>query len=296
MLVYGAVVLATNLVNWVCSTADKVVVGRLFPVGVVGLYTTAYNFVNAPAGAVYVSLQSVVFSACARLQNDTEALRAVFLGLLCAVTLVAFPLFAVIGVGAEVVMEAVYGARWLEASPFLGVFALVMPFLIVWGISTPILWNAGRASLEFKLQIPLLLGWLVVLLALTDASALAIAVATSSFFALRCMLMIVAVARVIGIGAGELLKAVRGGALLTVLVASIAHLALDRMHSFAANPQLKLALLLAVAGCGYLLLVGIFAPRLIDRRLGGFLAGLRDRWPAWAAPVLRILLRVKAVQ
>lgn len=295
MLAYGAVVLATNLVNWVCSTVDKVVVGRLFPVGVVGLYTTAHNFVNAPAAAVYVSLQSVVFSACARLQNDVETLRAVFLGLLCALTLVAFPLFAVVSVGAEVVMEAVYGPRWVEAAPFLGVFALVIPFLVVWGIATPILWNAGRASLEFKLQIPLLAGWLAALFALSESPALVIAIATACFFAMRCVLMIVAVARVIGIRAGELLRAVRGGALLTVLVAGLTHMVLDAVHRVAVNPQVQLAMLLAGAGCGYLLLLGVFAPRLIDRRLNGYLAGFGGHMPGWAAPVVRLFLRSKAM-
>ena len=296
MLGYGAIVLSTNLINWACSTIDKVFIGRLFPVNVVGLYTTAFNFVNAPAAAVYVSLQSVVFSACARLQNDAGALRAVFLGLLCAVTLIAFPLFAVLGVGADVVMVAVFGRRWADASQFLGVFAFVMPFLIVWGISTPIIWNAGRASLEFKLQVPILLAWLALLYALVDASAFAIAVATACFFAVRCVSMVIVVARVIGLRLVEVLIAVRGGVLLTALIALMAHFALVAALRTTDNPQLQLLLLLAGAGCGYLIVVGALAPKLIDRKLHGYLAALSDRLPRWTMPVMRVLLRPKVLQ
>ena len=43
------------------------------------------------------------------------------------------------------------------------------------------------SSLEFKLQVPILLGWLALLYALVDASAFAIAVATACFFAVRCV-------------------------------------------------------------------------------------------------------------
>ena len=114
MLGYGATVLATNLVNWLLSSADKLLVGRLFPAHVVGLYNTAFNFVNSPAAAAYGNLQSVSFAAGARLQDDPQALKSAFLRLLAAVMVVAFPLFAVLGVGAELAVTGIYGARWLD--------------------------------------------------------------------------------------------------------------------------------------------------------------------------------------
>src|SRR5690348_4052368 len=52
MLRYGATALGTYLINWVLNGADKILVGRIFSSYTVGLYTTAFNFVNAPSSAI----------------------------------------------------------------------------------------------------------------------------------------------------------------------------------------------------------------------------------------------------
>ena len=128
MLGYGLTVLGTNLVNWILNGADKILVGRIFPAYTVGLYTTAFNLVNSPSSALYGNLQSVVFSACARLQDNHDALREVFLRLLSVITLVSFPLFVIVGIGSEVVITAFYGDAWLEAAQIFDAFRISNAF------------------------------------------------------------------------------------------------------------------------------------------------------------------------
>ncbi len=291
MLSYGLTVLGTNLVNWVLNGADKILVGRMFPAYTVGLYTTAFNLVNSPASALYVNLSSVVFSACARLQDNHEALREVFLRLLSLITLVSFPLFVIIGIGSEVVITAIYGAAWVAAAQFLPPFALVMPFLLIWGISTPILWNSGHTKLELWLQLPMVGIWLTVLYAVANSSPETVAIVAASLLALRCIVMVLVVGNVMRISLSSIFRAIRGGIVLTLIMAVISILLKISIGAFDMNAPMQLFLMLGAGVGAYLISLLLLAPVLVDESLGSYIAQLGDRLPRWAMPVVRCLLR-----
>lgn len=291
MLGYGLTVLGTNLVNWILNGADKILVGRIFPAYTVGLYTTAFNLVNSPSSALYGNLQSVVFSACARLQDNHDALREVFLRLLSVITLVSFPLFVIVGIGSEVVITAFYGDAWLEAARYLTPFALVMPFLLVWGISTPILWNSGRTRLELWLQLPMVFLWSAVLYAVANSPAETVAAVAAFLFAARCITMVVAVGSVIKISPWSLLRAIRGGILLTLIMVVISFVLKAGIADLNMNAQAKLFLMLGAGVSAYLISFFLFASILVDAPLAVYIAQLNDRLPRWAKPIARYLVR-----
>jgi lipopolysaccharide exporter len=282
MLRYGATVLGTNLINWALNSADKILVGRIFPASIVGLYTTAFNFVSSPSSTIYVNLQSIMFSACARLQDDHDALRQIFLRLLSLITLVAFPLFIVIGIGSEFIIATVYGEAWVEAASFMTPFALVMPFLLVWGISTPILWNSGHTKLEFRLQLPLVFVWFGALYAVANSPPQLIAVVAAALFAGRCLVITLAVGRAVNIPLLQLFQAVRGGALLTLMVGSVSLLLQPIIAAIQIHVSLQLFLLLTAGVITYLLSICLLAPILINQYLVGYLTKVNDQLPIWA--------------
>lgn len=290
MLRYGAMVLATNLVNWVLTSADRLAVGRFFPASVVGLYATAYNLVNAPAAAGYATTQSVVFAACARLQGDPRAMYLLLKRLLATVAVVVFPLFAVASAGAEVVVAAVYGPSWREAAPFLAVFALGVPWMLVWGISTPVLWNTGRQRLEMTLQLPLAVLWCVVLWAVASSGALTFAFAAAGLLAFRSAVAVLLAGRQVGLGARALATMLLRGALVTLAVwlacAAMARwMAVLDWHAWVALPALLATGSLVLA---LVLLAG--GRHLIDAALADWLAVHVTRLPTVLhGPVRRAL-------
>ena len=291
MLRYGATVLGTNLINRALNDADKILVGRVFPAFTVGLYTTAFNFVNSPSSTIYVNLQSIVFSACARLQDDHEALRRVFLRLLSLITLVAFPFFMVIGAGSEFIIATLYGDAWVEAARFLTPFALVMPFLLVWGISTPILWNSGHTKLEFWLQASV--GICMAGCALCG-SEFAPSVDRFRGSVLVCGALpdhSLAVGRSINISLLQLFRAVQGGILLTLIVGTVSILLRPSIAAAEIHVSVQLFLLLAAGVFTYLISICLLAPILINQHLVGYLADVKDRLPGWARLIVGFLFR-----
>jgi O-antigen/teichoic acid export membrane protein len=290
MLRYGATALGTYLINWVLNGADKILVGRIFSSYTVGLYTTAFNFVNAPSSAIYGNLQSIVFSACARLQDNHEALREVFLRLLSLITLITFPLFILIAVGSEFLIVIVYGVKWLDAAQLLTPFALAMPFLLIWGISTPILWNSGYTKLEFWLQLPMVFLWLAVLSTLTDSSPQVVATVAASLFALRCIVMVLAVVKILKISPRSFLNAIFGGIVLSLIVAFVSLSLRPSITAFNAAPPVQLLLLLSAGGIAYFLSMCLLVPMLVDERMAAYIMMGQKKLPQWTRPIVRYLL------
>lgn len=290
MLRYGATALGTYLINWVLSGADKILVGRIFSSYTVGLYTTAFNFVNAPSSAIYGNLQSIVFSACARLQDNHEALREVFLRLLSLITLITFPLFILIAVGSEFLIVIVYGVKWLDAAQLLTPFALAMPFLLIWGISTPILWNSGYTKLEFWLQLPMVFLWLAVLSTVTDSPPQIVATVAASLFALRCIVMVLAVVKILKISPRSFLNAIFGGIVLSLIVAFVSVSLRPSIAAFNVGAPVQLLLLLSAGGIAYFLSMCLLVPMLVDERMAAYIMMGQEKLPHWTKPIVRYIL------
>jgi len=288
MLGYGVTVLGTNLVNWLMTGMDKLLIGKLLPAHTVGAYTTAFNLVNSPAAAAYGSLQSVVFSAGARLQGDIPALKAVFLQLLAGVFLTAFPLFAVLGVGADMTIAAVYGPRWAEAAPYLGVFAFAMPWLLVCGVSTPVLWNTGHTSLELVLQLPMAFIWGFVLWAVSSQPGPVIALTAAGLFGARAAVMATVAGRLLGVTMREAVRVIAGGIALTGLMSLGTALLVPSLGQAVGNAQLQLLCLLTTGGAIYLLGIVGLGPLLVDRAFAKTLRGSAERLPKVIAIPLRL--------
>jgi O-antigen/teichoic acid export membrane protein len=278
-------------VNWILNGVDKIWVGKTYSAYIVGLYATSYNLVNTPASTIFVNLQGVFFSAGARLQDNHEALRKIFLRLLSLITLTTFPFFIVIGWGSDLIIETVYGAKWAEASQFLVPFAFATPFLLLWGISTPVLWNSGHVNLELRLQLPLIFIWLPVLYFISNLPPLALAIATASLFAFRSLAMAAAALYVLKIPISSFLRAIAAGVVLSLLLAIVSAAVKPSIISLDIGVPLQLLLLLGVTAISYLLGFYFLVPKMLAQDLRVYIMREEERLPGWARSTSRFLLR-----
>jgi len=216
---YGFTVFATNINNCVLLHLSRVVVGRLFPSAAMGLYAISYNLVLQLAGAVIGTVQPPLFSASSRVQDDVARLRAVFLKLLAATTLLAAPIFAGMAVVPETIMLALYGQEWGESAPLLRPFALAMPFFLATAIGTPMLWTSGRTTQEVKLQLPIAFALAVAAYVAAQHSLAAVAWAVLGIFVLRFIVITTAACIALDVRVRDIATAFRAGVAVTVLVA-----------------------------------------------------------------------------
>ena len=234
---YACTVSATHVNNCALEQLPRVIVARLFPASVVGLYALAYNLVTQLASTVN-GVQLPLFSAGARVQGDTARLRKLFVTMLAVAGLLAAPAFVGMAVASRTLVLAVYGARWAESAPLLCAFALAMPVFIATEIGTPMLWNAGRPRQELTLQLPIAFVLAAAVWAAAQHSLDAVAWTMLGIFALRFVVITAAACRALRLGVRELGRALQAGAVVSLLVAAAIALVDSRIDS----PRLALAL------------------------------------------------------
>lgn len=152
----GRAVFATNIVNWLLNNMDRVLIGRLLNTQALGLYNVAYNLATLPNTLLLGALQPAFMATGARLQDQLPRLGKAYQQMLASVLVLGVPAFVFLALIANDLVRLLYGPAWRESGWVLQLLFLSMPAYVVWGLSTPVLWNTGRKHHEFALQLPLL--------------------------------------------------------------------------------------------------------------------------------------------
>jgi O-antigen/teichoic acid export membrane protein len=271
---YSITFMATNLTNWCLMNVDRVVLGRTTRLDLVGLYATPYNLLTNPTVQILSTSQSILFSATSRLQDRLHEMRRAYLAVLAAVALFIAPVFVGAAVAAPTIVAVLYGPAWAAAADALRPLALAMPLYLVWGLSTPILWNTDQKHKEYRNQLPLVPLWGLVAWVSADVSIGALAWAVVGLQALRATVTTLPALSVLTIDLRSVLVVLRGGSLASLIVAASVAGADAVSRQVASTPAIWLSAdiaagaLMIVAALKYI--PGVITPELavlIDRTL-----------------------------
>lgn len=282
---YSVTVLATNLLNWIIGNVDRVVVGRLLPTQAIGLYATVYNFIYVPTASVLSILQPVLFATTARAAEGTDdAVSAVDrlergLGaVVAAVGLYLLPVFACAALLADELVLLMYGPAWSGAASILRPLALAMPFFLLWGLCTPVLWTGGHPRGEFLSQWPIAIAWGAscwLLASLGGAEAVAWGVVL--LFVSRSLVLAAMLHRKVGVRWYQLAMALRGGICMAAVLALV--VAAVRWGAFAQAPVTRLAIAVSAGIITFIAMLRLF-PGLVSPELGTLTRRVLERLPA----------------
>ena len=263
----GRAVFATNIVNWLLNNLDRVLIGRLLNAQALGLYNVAYNLATMPNTLLLGALQPAFLAAGARLQDDLQRLGRAYLQMLATVFVLGLPAFVFLALISGDLVRLLYGPQWSEAAWVLGILFLSMPAYVLWGLSTPVLWNTGRKHYEFALQLPLVgLGALGFYLYAGQGIHAAAGVA-AGLLVLRALVVGTAAFRAVQLPWTALLPHAARGLLLSVLCAAAA-VAGQRAVAQFDMPLLSLAASTLMALLVMTLLVAVRPQALGDQTAG----------------------------
>ena len=144
MLHFGGLATCNSFVVFLAWNAEKLLLGRFWGAGALGLYGRAFQLVTLPVEQTNIALGSVAFPALSRIQHDARRLARSFLrgfGLLVSLTI---PITICSALFAEEIVRIVLGAKWMEAAP---IFRLLAPVALVFAVANPLSWlvmSTGR--------------------------------------------------------------------------------------------------------------------------------------------------------
>ncbi len=279
LLRFGGTVLATNLVNWIMSSVDRIVVGRTMSMTAAGLYSTVHNFISGPTVTVLALLQSVLYSASARVQDNAQSLRVAFRTMFGVVGLAVVPVFFTVAVVAPTFMRAVYGERWVGGEVVLTPLAVAMPAFLLMGLSTPILWTSGNVQQEFRLQIPIAIVWTLVLLAVSRHESLALlSWSICALYYARALVIIIATIRAVKVTLFEIAGLLGPGALVAAVVMATAATVDYGLSNTLSNAAVRLTAIVFASAAAFVLMLRLVRP-LLQTDVHAFLLRLSERVP-----------------
>jgi PST family polysaccharide transporter len=180
LLIFGLNTFLTQVINYVSTNIDQVVIGRVWGATTLGFYNRAFQIARIPGQQVAGPLTRVVLPYLSRLQNDRAPyLDAVKKTQLALATLLLSLLAFVVGTG-DWLVPIVLGDGWQEAVPLLRVLCLAGALEAIGWVPYWVLLSQGRTGLLFATE----LGGRLVMITLIIAAAtqgplwVALAVAT----------------------------------------------------------------------------------------------------------------------
>ncbi len=276
---FGATAFATNLINWVMSSLDRLVVGRTMSMTAAGLYATVSNFITSPSVQLLALLQSVLYSASSRVQDSPEQLRRGFRTMFGVVALFVGPVFISIAAVAPTVMQAVYGAKWTGGEVVLAPLAAAIPGYLLMGMAVPALWASGNVTKEFLLQIPIAIVWVVALLLISQTGSLsALGWSVCALYYLRAAVIVAATLKALDVRASEIPRLLEAGVIATALVATVAWLSEHFLLSVLPAAPLRLVAIAAICAIALPIAVRLVS-RLVRPEVVDVITRLSERVP-----------------
>ena len=124
LMKFGAAITADDIINQITDNIDYVIVGRLFGLVPLSIYTLAYRLPEMLLIGNLWIMGGVLFPAFSLIQDRPDELRRGFLASIRIVELISLPLGLGLLIAAEPIVRVVFGDQWLEAIPVLRVLAI----------------------------------------------------------------------------------------------------------------------------------------------------------------------------
>lgn len=253
---FGGTLTLNNLVVYIGYNVEKILLGRFWGAGSLGLYGRAYSLVNLPTTQLHSSIYTVAFPALSRLQSNPQRLRNSFVQVYTMVVSLSIPVTICCMLFSEEMIHIVLGRKWDEAVP---IFRLLGPTVLAFGMINPFGWfliATGRAGRSFRISLLIAPAVILGILAGLHDGPKGVAVGYSTVMVLLIFPVILWAIHGTGITLSQILKAVKPP-VLSGLIAALAGLAFKVSLGTVLTPvaRLILGLILVLALYAWVLLV-----------------------------------------
>jgi len=146
---FGLYQLGARAMSSLVYEMDVLIIGKVLGKEALGLYSYAKQMVAAPAQMLIPIITRVSFPALAKVQSDDERVRKIFIRSLRALTLVIFPVYAVLVVAADEVVLVFFGRDWGPTLLVMQVLAIMAALRSVLSPVGALVLSKGRARRLF---------------------------------------------------------------------------------------------------------------------------------------------------
>lgn len=160
-LKFGRDMLGSNFINFLRQSITNTLMGRILGTSPVGIFSMASLFSDLPTRVVSGPLQLVLYPRMARLKEDKDSIRALYLFVSKILSIIVVPSVGMIAIAHEPVFTIVLSEKWQQAGH---IFLLLAPAGILQSVTAlrgTILMALGQTKLVLRQTLELTLITLV---------------------------------------------------------------------------------------------------------------------------------------
>lgn len=150
---FGGTITLNGLVVYVAYNFEKVLLGRYWGAGAVGIYGRAYQLINIPTDNLNSSVGEVAFSALSRVQSEPQRLKNYFLKGYAFVLALTLPVTVYCAIFADSLIAVLLGPKWKDAAP---IFRLLAPTMLSFAMINPFAWllfSLGKVGRSLRIAL-----------------------------------------------------------------------------------------------------------------------------------------------
>lgn len=144
---FGGALLLAQFFWIIQSQSDVFIAGRVVDVHDLGLYAEGLFLTLILTAKFIPPLNEVAFPAYAQLDKEGTGVGSAFLNAVRLVMFVALPFYFGMAATAPTFVAALFGPKWLEMAPLVGILALAMPFFTLQIMCSPATNAIGRPAI-----------------------------------------------------------------------------------------------------------------------------------------------------
>jgi PST family polysaccharide transporter len=137
LLRFGISVTASGLASATARSFDQIMIGWLWGPAALGLYERTTRLLLLPVNTINAPVYAAGMPALSRLVDQPERYRAMFRQIVQKLGLLTMPVFAVVALTADWMVEILFGPSWTAAVPLAALFsvsAIFLPVLLTMGL------------------------------------------------------------------------------------------------------------------------------------------------------------------
>ena len=144
--------LPSQLIDFLATNLDIVLIGKYFGTRTVGLYGKAIALVMIPVSLVSHVFNKSFYPIFAKVQGEPSEIRAIYLKSFHFIVALVAPIFILIAILSKESLYILFGDQWLEASTLVQVLAIYAIFFSLNSFNETFLLSQGKANWLLKIN------------------------------------------------------------------------------------------------------------------------------------------------
>ena len=148
-LSFGLYQMAEKTLNYFNSQIDTLLIGRLLGVEILGVYHIAKQIIMKPIQIINPIVSKVTFPVMAKIQNDTDRLKEIYLKAINLLSSINFPIYLFMLITAPQLVPLMFGEQWVDAVIILQILSIYGALRSIGNPVGSLLLAKGRADWGF---------------------------------------------------------------------------------------------------------------------------------------------------